>query len=345
MNNIVYLKEPGILYDMLFALKLRFNGERAYIQLRTDNVPYEQNENFYKLIIERLSNIPDKLLCLFYCNKEKNIKTALVSHIRKYVKIASNPQDGLIERFYDSLRDINRLKQTIYKNYVSENSPDIFDVETICSIKDELFNADLPSDVKMYIFYFLMYGDREIEEIISELRKVEALCREFNQIHQNEIKQLVKDFESKYINLLSSIFCKDITQFENIYVSCCSVLVVANSYESTPDTWVSLLGINSEPYLSLYDIDSNVEKINLYELGRVLYDEQRIKILNMLAKEDMFCAQIAKELGLKNNSTLYHLNMLEKSGLTIHTKQGKFVYYSINSTYFNTLKKHIEKFF
>ena len=48
------------------------------------------------------------------------------------------------------------------------------------------------------------------------------------------------------------------------------------------------------------------------------------------------------ELGLKNNSTLYHLNMMEKQKLLNLIVDGKKIYYQINCNYLNSLQKLLE---
>ena len=345
MNNIVYLKEPGILYDMLFALKLRFNGERAYLPLRTGTSLYDQNENLYRLIIERLSDISDKLLPFFYYDKDKDISTGMVTYVREYINLTAFQESGLIEHFYTTLRDINRLKQSIYKNYISDDCPDDFDKNTLYTIKDNLFNADLPSDVKMYLLGFLLYGEYEIEEIIAEFRNVESICRELNQIHQSEIEQLFDRFESEHLRTLSALHCIDISQYENVYVTYCSVNIVAASFEKDDRKWLSVLGLQIHQLLAVYYTEIEASEIDLLGLSRVLYDEQRLRILDMLVIEDMYCAQIAKKLGLKSNSTIYHLNHLETEGLIINYKIGRKIYYKINNNYFCSVIDYLKEKF
>jgi len=57
VSSCTYLEEPGIFCDMIDALKLRFNGERVYLPLRGISPAYEENEIFYRLIIDRLSDV------------------------------------------------------------------------------------------------------------------------------------------------------------------------------------------------------------------------------------------------------------------------------------------------
>ena len=65
----------------------------------------------------------------------------------------------------------------------------------------------------------------------------------------------------------------------------------------------------------------------------------------MLIEEDMYCAQIARKLGLQCNSTLYHLVLMEKEGLLTVKKKAPFnkkIFYSINRNYIIAIKRYID---
>ena len=50
MINFVYTKEPGLLLDALFLLKLYFNGEEAYKEFRNDRYFEEQDIAYYEMM-------------------------------------------------------------------------------------------------------------------------------------------------------------------------------------------------------------------------------------------------------------------------------------------------------
>jgi len=102
LNNFVYTEEPGILYDMLFVLRLRINGERVLQKLRTNDPAFEEHEGLYHKIIHDMADLSDNLLSLFYNDDANGIKTAIISYFYQKMDYTN---DNLIERFYDSLRD------------------------------------------------------------------------------------------------------------------------------------------------------------------------------------------------------------------------------------------------
>lgn len=339
LNKYIYLKEPGILYDMMFALKLRFNGERAFSGL-DDNTPLSTSaEEPYRQVIKKLDDVSDKLLPLFYWNESPKIKTGLLAYMRMNMYRLHYTEPGLIDEFYDSLRDVQKLKKFIYKNYVSENCPDVIDTTTFGQIKEDLLNSALPAEVKMYMTNFLLYSEDEIEFIISELKKAQSICEELHEISIKKIDELIEKFDDEKINTLSKIHMWDIKRFHPIYQTYCALNIFSVYGESYNKDCILYLRIDSDDMICR--LTNNNVNIDLYELGRILYDETRLKILNMLKEKPMYCAEIARELGLKNNSTLYHLAMMEKQSLLREIPKGKKIFYYININYLKKLKKQI----
>lgn len=323
---------------MLFALKLRFNGERAYRQFRP-LLAQNENEKFYEQIATKLSGVTEKLLPFFYWNDETDNKTVLIKYLRDNMDYLSYSEEGLIERFYSSLHNINELKKRLYVNYISEKCPEVFDQNIISNVKEEIYNSNIPDNVKMYLVDFLMFGEYEIDNFIADLRNVETMCRDLNQMCQPDILRLFEKFTISQVDHLSKMHCVDILKFNTVYVTYCVVLKKTIYAEIHGESFVSILGIDQEDFIDNYD---NIA-VDFYELGRILYDNTRLKIIAMLSKKEMYCAEIAKELGLKNHSTLYHLNMMEHQQFIVNRPQGKKIYYRINRLYLNSLKKQIDK--
>lgn len=342
MNKATYLKDPGILYDMLFSLKLRFNGERAYLPLRTGSLTYEEDEKFYRKIINRLSDISDSLFPFFYYDNENDIKTAMFSYVHDYIDLTA---DRLMETFYESLRDVERLKRVVYQNYISPQCPERFDKSSLSAVKKDIFSSSLPDHFKIHLYDFLIFGEDRIEEIIDSLRVVEQLCMEYHARHEKELQYYSENFGNEQIKILSDRFDYDITCFEKVCFSFCSVMINGCQYVTYDNNWLNLVGSHILP--NLYDSIFNVP-VDLFQLGTILSDTQRLKILDMLTKEDMYCAEIARKLGIKNNSTLYHLFMMENEGILTAEKKSnskKRIYYSINRRYIRSLKKILDDTF
>ncbi len=337
MSKYTYLSEPGILYDMLFALRLRFNEERALPSLLEGPADQAKSEKFYRHLIDQLSFVSDKMLALFYWNHKTDTKTGIVTHFWNNIDQLKFYEEGFIERFYESLYDIDRLKKTLYANYISKDVPEIFDINTFCEVRETVYATSLPSDVKLYLTDFFLFGEKEIDGFIADLRKTEEICREMNRRHEEKIKNAFSEFDESTVAQLSKIHCIDVSKFHRIHVTYCASSRESITGKFYGEKWISFIGIDQLNYIRTYCND----EINWYELGRVLYDENRLKILKMLRTKKMYCAEIAKELGLKNNSTLYHLEMMGTQGLLSSNKNGKKRLYFINPHQINAIINYL----
>jgi len=65
---------------------------------------------------------------------------------------------------------------------------------------------------------------------------------------------------------------------------------------------------------------------------KALANEERIEIVKLLKKNgEMFAQEIERHFYLEQSTTSHHLNMLKKAGITHSRKEGRKVFYSINS--------------
>jgi DNA-binding transcriptional ArsR family regulator len=72
----------------------------------------------------------------------------------------------------------------------------------------------------------------------------------------------------------------------------------------------------------------NANTINLF---KALANEDRLKIIQLLIKNNEMCAQdVQKHFFLEQSTTSHHLNTLRRAGITKARKKGRNVYYSMN---------------
>lgn len=70
------------------------------------------------------------------------------------------------------------------------------------------------------------------------------------------------------------------------------------------------------------------------ELLKLLADETRLRILNILFREDSYVEKIACELSLTPATICYHLKKLESSGVVNCSRSQFYIIYSINREIF-----------
>ncbi len=65
-------------------------------------------------------------------------------------------------------------------------------------------------------------------------------------------------------------------------------------------------------------------------LLKLLSDETRLKIINILAREDSYVELIASRLSLTEATVCYHLKKMEQVGIVIASRSQYYIIYSLN---------------
>ena len=71
------------------------------------------------------------------------------------------------------------------------------------------------------------------------------------------------------------------------------------------------------------------------ELLKLLADETRLEILNILLKEDSYVEKIACELSLTPATICYHLKKMESAGVVNCSRSQFYIIYSLNREIFD----------
>lgn len=71
------------------------------------------------------------------------------------------------------------------------------------------------------------------------------------------------------------------------------------------------------------------------ELLKLLADETRLKILNILMKEDSYVEKIACDIGLTPATVCYHLKKMESAGIVNCSRSQFYIIYSLNRDIFD----------
>ena len=70
------------------------------------------------------------------------------------------------------------------------------------------------------------------------------------------------------------------------------------------------------------------------EFYKALGDEVRLKILHMLSEQEMCVCEIIDKLNMSQPAVSHHLKILRQAGLVNDSRDGKWIYYSLNSNVF-----------
>lgn len=67
-------------------------------------------------------------------------------------------------------------------------------------------------------------------------------------------------------------------------------------------------------------------------LFKALNDKTRREILELLKEGDLTAGDIADKFNISKPSISHHLDLLRQANLVSSSRQGQFIYYSINTT-------------
>ncbi|MHB8170691.1 MAG: ArsR/SmtB family transcription factor [Thermincolia bacterium] len=79
----------------------------------------------------------------------------------------------------------------------------------------------------------------------------------------------------------------------------------------------------------------------LAEFFKALGDETRLKIIHMLSEKEMCVCEVIDQLDLSQPAISHHLKILRQAGLVKDSKEGKWVFYSLDE---EALINHGEEF-
>ena len=79
-------------------------------------------------------------------------------------------------------------------------------------------------------------------------------------------------------------------------------------------------------------------------LFKALNDATRREILEILKTGDLTAGEIADRFNISKPSISHHLDLLRQAGLVESTKEGQFIYYTLNTTVMDEIAKWFVQF-
>ena len=83
--------------------------------------------------------------------------------------------------------------------------------------------------------------------------------------------------------------------------------------------------------------------MNVYLILKALCDENRIKLLQLIANQELCACDLIENLPLTQPTISHHLKILTDSKLVNVEKRGKWCFYSINRDAFNEFYAALDK--
>ena len=77
---------------------------------------------------------------------------------------------------------------------------------------------------------------------------------------------------------------------------------------------------------------------------KALNDPTRREILQLLRQRDLTAGEIVEQFQISGPSISHHLDLLKQAGLVTATKEGQYMYYSLNTTVVDDILKWFLQF-
>lgn len=75
------------------------------------------------------------------------------------------------------------------------------------------------------------------------------------------------------------------------------------------------------------------DKLDLIEIFKALGDENRIRILNLLIRQELCVCEIETVLEITQSNASRHLNKLKSAGVITNEKKSQWVYYRVDNKF------------
>ncbi len=94
-------------------------------------------------------------------------------------------------------------------------------------------------------------------------------------------------------------------------------------------------------YNRIYEYNM-VEKLEVIEIFKALTDETRLRIINLLKKDELCVCEIESILGITQSNASRHLNKLRNAGIINYQKKSQWVYYRLDKNFLKNNRSLID---
>ncbi len=344
MPDIKIMKDPGFLYDLNFLFYVKFNTG-VCLESLVDQTKKEAYKTHLQHILQHFGSIPDDLY-VFYHAAESGRCFMTTYYLDPYKNRFA--KDFHFKCFHNLLSDTEALRKNLIRFYLSHLSEDIWEE---CFASNETLFAHikasaLTSEEKSKLYEFFIHPAPYCQTLQYELMKKEQLLSAYYKDHYETLFEIHNQttFETLCENvkgLDNLAFLKDDNQV--LYTSFCLLNRYLMYLFFVPEGAVYLLGYD---YASIVDALLKKKKTpSLDELCGALSEASRVAILKLLLeREEITCKDLEKHFRFSGSTAYHHLSILTKIGALKVRNVSKKIYYSLNRTFFDTMRAQLKAF-
>lgn len=207
------------------------------------------------------------------------------------------------------------------------------------SIEDGLKNDMMDFDkVEIYMDYF-KYPNEMKERLVITLREyynkffvsIEQEVEDFMSRKLNEHRTLIKEDYDKFFDNMVMLIDKDLVIDNEVEFYICYFSEIGCGLRYTEDgVYTITYGYGLEQ-----KYDDSMKKMEYRELIKLLNDDNRFEIINLLGKRSWYSKELADHLGITTATMSYHIKKMSTLGIfDVETGKNKRLYYKLNKNKF-----------
>ena len=344
MSNIRLIKQPGYMRDLFFIFFLYFNKEYCFENFTLKKRKAE-DITFYKEILNEFSPISDDLYVFFHVHQNGRCFFTC-SYFDPYIRhlISDYNLDFIMNEMADQKKFIKKVIEFYFYELSDEEVQSCLDSEA--QIFKVIKDSNYSDTDKLRLYEFFLNPTIHIQKLFGELALKEAKLSSFYEKNYSTIfeifNQLNLEIIIKQIEPLKD-YNYLMERKPDVFLTFClinrGIIYVASLKENV----VFVLGDKYK-----FGIDEAKKTNDLYKLdtfGLALSEKNRVSILNYMTEKGVVtCKELEQRFNFSGSTAYHHLSTLFRLGI-INTKyEGKNVYYSINSKYFDTIIKKLYRY-
>ena len=318
------LRNLGKYFDLITVYKKHFN--------------LISNEEHNMDVFFDVSNISEEFLLLFYSYNDSVLFEQMIFENIDQIKETEDTFSLLM----DSILDHRILTEQIEKFYF-ENTEISYvngDWSSLQSASEKIHSLELPHRMKYYLMNFFLDPVAYTKKLIKSIIDISA---QISNLYENHYKVLADRISSFTENILN-----DIAENNKTYIIDINKPIYCSFGILNPDS-INLWELKGVQFLYLginYKVGiKNEELFDVEQLGKVLSDPNRVKILNhILRNGSTTVSTINRVFGFSGTTSYYHLSMMHKAGMLNISSKSKVIDYSINSKFFGNVLTFFKKY-
>lgn len=335
MVNIKYLRQPGFVYDLMTIFMLRFNRSR-WDDLFINKNKTKDDFSFYNNILREFP-VKNEDISIFFIDVEE--KGCFFTRLNAFNDPLNIFSDYDLDFILAEISKADDFSQKLADFYLPNSGliVNLNDREFYTKLLELVQATNYSDKTKNKLLSYFINPEKVLVNLKSELIEKKVLLIQYYQRNYERT-----DYFQQHFNLVEwnnklkncGLIQTDVSTISEFFISICLIAKNKIKLYSKDNHILQVLGFDYSE--SLDESESSKFEIQLDMFGKIISDENRLSIINMLtAMPEMSTSEIAKRLSSSLNSVYYHLDMMSQVNMIKSRNEGRSVFYKLNKEYFN----------